>query len=113
MTSGDLGFNGAGYFQIMGGKGATTIAIQGNRMIMAYESINRVLTDGSTGEFNMQGPKIGVDKFNPGYGGFGKGKEVKGPTSSALALEKLKNNETKYNINVHLKIIEIILNWCA
>lgn len=85
LTSGDNGFNGAGYFQIMGGKGATTIAIQGNRISLAFDNVNRILTDGSTGDFNLLGPKIGIDKFNPGYGGVGKGKEYIGPSSSAFS----------------------------
>jgi len=85
LTSGDHGFNGAGYFQIMGGKGATTIAVQGNRMSLAFDKINRILTDGSTSNFNLNGPRIGIDKFNPGYGGVGKGKEYIGPSSSAFS----------------------------
>lgn len=85
LSSGDNGFNGTGYFEIMGGKGATTIAIQGKRMVLAFEKINRITTDGSTGEFNLLGPKIGLDRHARGYGGWGGGLKKIGPASSAFS----------------------------
>lgn len=68
-------------FPGMHGKAATTIAVQGNRLALGFESINRILTDGSTGGLSLLGPQIGVNTKDGRSGN----KMIAAPTASAFS----------------------------
>jgi hypothetical protein len=88
LSSGDNGPTATGYsvgYTGMTGKGASTVCVQGNRLVLALENINRLQTDGSTGGVNIKGPSIGIPRKSGGYGGVGAGTIVMGPSSSAFS----------------------------
>lgn len=88
LSSGDNGPTASGPsvgYTGMTGKGASTVGVQGNRIVLALESINRLQTDGSTGGLSLLGPKIGKGRQSGGYGGVGAGRIVMGPSSSAFS----------------------------
>ena len=88
LSSGDNGPTATGYsvgYTGMTGKGASTIGVQGNRMVVALQNINRLQTDGSTGGLNIKGPQIGLERKSGGYGGVGAGTIIMGPSSSAFS----------------------------
>ena len=66
-------------------KGATAISVQNNRIALAFQNLNRLATDGTTGGLNLNGPLTGHEVQNTGYGGFGVGTDVIGPSSIAFS----------------------------
>ncbi|MDD4890222.1 MAG: SMP-30/gluconolactonase/LRE family protein [Phycisphaerae bacterium] len=83
LTSGD---NDSIYDQAgRTGRAATGITVMGNRIALAYEHVNRLATDGSTGGLPLKGPETGLVINRAGYGGFEAGKTIIGPTSMALS----------------------------
>jgi hypothetical protein len=73
--------NSASYSGMLG-KGATTISVQGSRLLLAFERINRLQTDGSTGNMEILGPAVGLDR-NTNVNN--KEKLIMGPNSSAFS----------------------------
>jgi len=67
------------------GNAATGIAVKGERIALARENLNRLATDGSTGDLALKGPMTGFETFRAGYGGYGRGKFMIGPTSLAFS----------------------------
>lgn len=69
----------------MEGVGVTGLAVKGKRIALAFENINRLSTDGSTGGLPLKGPITGFTINKAGYGDFGAGKQIVGPTSLAFS----------------------------
>jgi len=69
----------------MEGVGVTGLAVKGNRIAFAFEHLNRLATDGSTGGLPLKGPETGFTIPKSGYGEFGAGKQIIGPTSLAFS----------------------------
>jgi hypothetical protein len=67
------------------GYGATAMAVQGHRMALCYNLLNRLSTDGATGGFKLTGPKVSKGARWSGYGGQGGGDEIIGPASAAFS----------------------------
>jgi hypothetical protein len=72
--------NGARY-----GTAAMGMAVRGKRIALAREHLNRLATDGSSGGLPLKGPQTGFQIHRRGYGGYGVGKYVIGPTSLAFS----------------------------
>jgi hypothetical protein len=85
LTSGDNDDELVGPKAGMGGKAAASISIQNDRIAIVNEHLNRLSTDGSTGNFNLKGPAIGYVVSGGGYGSVGNGKKVIGPSSTAFS----------------------------
>lgn len=86
LTSGDNYNERGGPKSGMEGKAACAIAVHNGRMALVMETLNRISTDGSTGGFNLTGPKVGFSFVNGGYGEVGKGNvNVVGPSSVAFS----------------------------
>ena len=86
LTSGDNYNERGGPKSGMEGKAACAIAVNNGRMALVMETLNRLSTDGSTGGFNLTGPKVGFSFVNGGYGEVGKGNvNVVGPSSVAFS----------------------------
>lgn len=88
LSSGDNGPTATGYsvgYTGLHGKAASTISVQGTRMVLGMQSINRITTDGNTGGLNLLGAEIGVPIESKGYGGEGGGKIIVGPSYSAFS----------------------------
>jgi hypothetical protein len=86
LTSGDNYNERGGPKSGMEGRAATAINIQNGRIALVMDTLNRLNSDGSTGGFNLTGPKVGFEIINGGYGEVGKGKkEVIGPSSVAFS----------------------------
>ncbi len=68
------------------GFGGSALAVSRNgRIALAFQSLNRFATDGTSGGLKLQGPKTGIlGKWNS-YGGLGGGEEVIGPSSIAFS----------------------------
>ena len=45
-----------------GGIGATAMAVCGKRIVLAYHYLNRLSTDGSSGDLPLKGPQVGFEK---------------------------------------------------
>jgi len=69
----------------MSGRAAVGMAVHGTRIALAFEHLNRLQADGSTGGLPLKGPKTGVVIQKTGYGGYDRGAQVIGPTSMAFA----------------------------
>jgi sugar lactone lactonase YvrE len=70
----------------MKGKGASCIAIQNGRVVIAGQHYNRLHTDGSTGGLPLKGAEVGYSlKPGGGYGGVGNEKKIIGPSSAAFS----------------------------
>ena len=67
------------------GAAAMGLAVRGNRIALAFEHLNRLATDGTTGGLPLKGPKTGFLIHRGGYGGYGRGKFTIGPTSLAFS----------------------------
>ena len=67
------------------GYGATAMAVQGGRIALCYNLLNRLSTDGTTGGLKLTGPKVGQGARWGGYGGQGGGDEIIGPASAAFS----------------------------
>ncbi|KKL52448.1 hypothetical protein LCGC14_2285360, partial [marine sediment metagenome] len=73
------------------GLAATVMAVRAKRIALAYEHINRLATDGGTPRSTsgvrlpLKGPETGFAVRMIGYGGYGKGKQIIGPTSLAFS----------------------------
>lgn len=67
------------------GYAAMAMAAVNGRIALAYDSINRLSVDGTSGGLPLQGPKIGRRAKWAGYGGQGGGEEVIGPASAAFS----------------------------
>ncbi len=67
------------------GYAATAMAAAKGRIALAYDFINRLATDGSTGGLKLTGPKVGRRARWRGYGGHGGGEEIIGPSSMAFS----------------------------
>lgn len=85
LTSGVNDNEQCGKTSGMYNKGATAIGVQNNRVAVALQHLNRLATDGSTGGLNLNGPETGHYVDNSGYGGFGVGKDIIGPSSIAFS----------------------------
>ena len=93
LSSGDNGATASGdsaFYTGMLSKAATTVCVQDNRLVLAFEYINRLQIDGSTGGFNIIGPKIGYERKSGGLNGadssgLGAGRVVMGPSSSVFS----------------------------
>jgi len=84
LTSGTSALFEAAY-KFGDGIGATGMAAKNGRIALAYEYLNRLASDGSTGGLPLKGPKTGHYAKWDTYGGQGGGKEVIGPTSLAFS----------------------------
>lgn len=88
LTSGDNDsrFNQKGR---QGGLAATGLAVNGKRISLMYEHLNRLATDGSTGGLPLKGEetciRIGRGDLSSNYGPEGAGKQIVGPTSTAFS----------------------------
>ena len=85
LSSGDNGPSASGYsvgYTGMTGKGGSTLCVQGNRLLIGFERINRLQTDGSTGGFILKGPEIGIPRKT---GSGDTNKSIVGPASSAFS----------------------------
>lgn len=70
----------------MEGKGASAIGICNNRIAVVMNYLNRISSDGSTGGFNLTGPKVGFDLIGSKYtGGAELIKSDIGPASVAFS----------------------------
>ncbi|MCK6471938.1 MAG: SMP-30/gluconolactonase/LRE family protein [Planctomycetes bacterium] len=67
------------------GWAAMGLAAKGNRIAVAYETLNRISTDGSSGGLPFSGPKVGFQLSHQGYGGYDQGKYLIGPSSLAFS----------------------------
>jgi len=88
LSSGNNGPTATGYsvgYTGLHGKAATTICVQGSRIALGMQSINRLTTEGNTGGLNLLGPEIGVKIISKGYGGEGVGDIIVGPSYSAFS----------------------------
>lgn len=81
LTSGENDNDAKGGSHILGieGIGVTGLTVKGKRVALAYEHLNRLSTDGSSGGFPLKGPRTNhVFKENPA-------KQIIGPTSMAFS----------------------------
>ena len=86
LTSGDNYNERGGPKSGMEGKAACAVAVQNGRIALVMDTLNRVNSDGSTGGFNLTGPKVGFGFTNGGYGEVGKGVvNTVGPSSVAFS----------------------------
>ncbi len=67
-----------------GGIGATTLAVRNGRMALAFEALNRLASDGSTGGWPLKGPKTGYQAGLKLMHGWKPGTQL-GPSSSAFS----------------------------
>jgi SMP-30/gluconolaconase/LRE-like protein len=67
------------------GVAAMGMAVRGGQIALAWEHLNRLATDGSSGGLPLKGPGTGFTINRGGYGGFGRGKFTIGPTSLAFS----------------------------
>ena len=68
-----------------GGLAATGLAVNGKRIALLYENLNRLATDGSTGGLPLKGEETGIKISKGGYGDQGTGEQIVGPTSAAFS----------------------------
>lgn len=85
LTSGDNDDEMVGPKAGMGGKAGASIAVLGDRIAIVNEHLNRLSTDGSTGNLNLKGTAVGYIVSGGGYGSVGNGKKVIGPSSTAFS----------------------------
>jgi hypothetical protein len=67
------------------GRAAMGMAVRGRWIALAYEHLNRLATDGASGGLPLKGSPTGFVIQKRGYGGYGRGKQVIGPTSLAFS----------------------------
>jgi hypothetical protein len=76
--------------------GSTVLAVNGKRIALAYEDLNRISTDGNSGGLPLKGSKLidvsishyvgeGGDRHHGGATGMGAGKKRVGPSSMAFS----------------------------
>ena len=74
-------------------RAATALAVRRGRIALAYEHLNRLATDGASPRLSagkgarlpLKGPVTGYSIDRIGYGGYGKGKCIIGPSALAFA----------------------------
>ncbi len=67
------------------GGAAAGMAVRGKRLALAYEHLNRLATDGTSGSLPLKGPETGFKIQMGGYGGYGEGEGIIGPSSLAFS----------------------------
>ncbi|MEX0702250.1 MAG: hypothetical protein WD069_09160 [Planctomycetales bacterium] len=66
------------------GYAAQSMAVQGDRIALCYDHLNRLATDGTTGGLSLTGPQVGRRARWKGYGSYGGGEDIIGATSVAF-----------------------------
>jgi len=84
LTSGTSHLLGIPY-KMGNGFAAVSMAAAKGRIALAYDRINRLAMDGTTGGADLTGPQVSYRVRSSGYGGYARGINIIGPQSIALS----------------------------